>query len=217
MDFKALFTFLTDLQHNNSKAWLDAHRNRYLELRREFIRWLEALDLRLAEVDPEYYPTRAAKAMNRINNNLKFHPDRPVYKDHFAAGLDQAPGTGDFYIQVGPAESLLAGGIWRPPPGNLRSLREAIDYNGEELRAILNKKSFVQTFGGLYPDAQLQTAPRGYSQDHPQIDLLRQKTFAVVHPLSKRTIFSTDFQAYVVQVYLEMRPFRRYLNKALTV
>lgn len=217
MDFKALFEFLTALQDNNSKAWLDAHRSRYQDLRRGFIRWLEALDLRLAEADPEYYPTRAAKAMNRINNNLKYHPDRPVYKDHFGAGLDQAPGTGDFYIQIGHTESLLAGGIWRPAPEKLRSIREAIDYNGEELRAILNKKSFVRAFGSLYPDTQLQTAPRGFSQEHPHLDLLRHKTFAVVHPLSKKTIFSADFETYVVQVYLEMRPFRRYLNKALTV
>ncbi len=217
MDFIALFDFLGELQQHNSKTWMDAHRQRYQRLRQDFMEWLQAMDMKLAEADPGYYPTPPNKAMNRINNNLMFHPGRPVYKDHFGAGLDKAPGTGDFYIQIGIGHSLLAGGIWRPGPDKLRNLREAIDYNGEELKAILNKKSFVATFGGLYEDEALQTAPRGYSQDHPHIDLLRQKTLAVEHPLGLQEILAPDFQEKVVRVYLEMLPFRRYLNKAVGV
>ncbi len=217
MDFKHLFDFLTELQQNNAKSWMDAHRRRYQDLRWQFMRWLEATDQQLSALDPDYYHTPANKAVNRINNNLMFHPDRPVYKDHFGAGLDKAPGTADFYIQIGPGNSLLAGGLWRPEPKKLRSLREAIDYNGEELQAILSRKSFVRTFGGLYEDEALQTAPKGFTADHPHINLLRQKTLAVVHPLEPGQVLAPDFQEYIAQVYLEMLPFRHYLNQALTV
>jgi uncharacterized protein (TIGR02453 family) len=217
MDFNALYEFLDELQNNNSRTWMNTNRGRYTALRTSFINWLEDLDQLIGQADPDYYHTPGRKAINRINNNLKFHPGRPVYKDYFGAALDKAPGTGDFYIQIGLNESLLAGGLWRPAPKVLRSVRDAIDYNGEELKKILSAKSFKQTFGGLYEDERLQKAPKGFSQDHPHINLLRNKTFAVVHRLSKDAVLKDGFKAHIVKVYLEMLPFRRYLNHAITV
>ncbi len=130
MNFNKLFDFLSELEKNNSKVWMDSNRKRYKEIRTEFINWLDDLDNTLADIDQDYYPTPGKKGINRINNNLMFHPHKPIYKDHFGAGLDKAPGAGDFYIQIGINESLLAGGVWRPDPKSLRSIRDAIDYNG---------------------------------------------------------------------------------------
>lgn len=196
---------------------MDQNRSVYKALRGEFIGWIDQLNARMAEVDPEYYHTEGRRSINRINNNLMFHPEKPVYKDHFGAGLDKAPGTGDFYIQIGSRESLLAGGLWRPASGELKSIREAIDYNGDELLAILNKPSFKKTFGGLYEDERLRSSPKGYSADHPYIELLKNKTFAVVCPLTRAEVLSPDFVDHITSVYLEMLPFRRYLNHALSV
>ena len=159
MDFIELITFLEELEKHNSKAWMDKNRARYRAIRDKFIGWIDLLNTRLSEEDPEYYNTPGRSSINRINNNLMFHPHKPVYKDHFGAGLDKAPGTGDFYIQIGCRESLLAGGLWRPASQELRSIREAIDYNGEELLAILEKPSFKKTFGELYLDERLRSAP----------------------------------------------------------
>ena len=217
MNFNKLFDFLSELEKNNSKVWMDSNRKRYKEIRTEFINWLDDLDNTLADIDQDYYTTPGKKGINRINNNLMFHPHKPIYKDHFGAGLDKAPGAGDFYIQIGINESLLAGGVWRPDPKSLRSIRDAIDYNGEELIKIINKDSFKKTFGSLYIDEKLKSAPKGFTQEHPYIDLLRNKSFAVVHQLSKDQVISDDFKEIVIKVYREMLPFRRYLNNALTV
>lgn len=217
MNFKKLFDFLSELERNNSKVWMDINRKRYKEIRTEFVNWLDDLDNTLADIDQDYYPTPGKKGINRINNNLMFHPHKPVYKDHFGAGVDKAPGAGDFYIQIGINESLLAGGIWRPDPKSLRSIRDAIDYNGEELIKIINKESFKESFGSLYIDEKLKTAPKGFTKEHPYIDLLRNKSYAVVHQLSKDQVLSKDFKETVIKVYQEMIPFRRYLNNALTV
>lgn len=196
---------------------MELNRGRYHTLRDEFILWIDRLNSRLAEVDPDYYHNPGRRSINRINNNLKFHPNKPVYKDHFGAGLDKAPGSADFYIQIGSRESLLAGGLWRPESKVLRSVREAIDYNGEELLSILNKRSFKKTFGNLYPDPKLRSAPKGYPSDHPHIELLKNKTFAVSCRLSRKQILDPRFEDHITAVYLEMLPFRRYLNHALTV
>ena len=146
-----------------------------------------------------------------------FHPHKPIYKDHFGAGLDKRPRTGDFYIEIGVEKSLFAGGLWRPSPKVLRSIRDAIDYNGEELKKILNKPSFKKRFGGLYEDEKLKTAPRGFSNDHPHLDLLRHKTFAVSLTFSTDRVFQKDFEDFLFATYFEMLPFRTYLNKALSV
>lgn len=217
MDFKALFQFLEELDKNNHKQWMDANRSRYHHLRDAFIDWLDQLDLKLAARDPDYYPTPGRRGINRINNNLLFHPNRPVYKDHFGAGLDKAPGTADFYIQVGIRESLLAGGVWRPGPDRLKKIREAVDYDGEVLKEIMEQPDFKRAFGGLYPDQSLTRMPKGYPADHPHADLLKQKTLAVVRPVIQEEILSGGFESLIMQTYETMLPFRRYLNRALTL
>ncbi len=216
MSFRNLFDFLRELNRNNQKEWMDEHRKEYEEVRDFYIDWLNQMDIRLSKIDPEYSPTTGKQAINRINNNLLFHPDKPVYKDHFGAGLDKEQGKGDFYIHIGINESFVAGGFYKPPKEKLDSIRAAIDYNGEKLKKILNKKSFKDTFD-LIEDDKLKTSPKGYSTDHPHIDLLRNKSFAVMHNLTQKEIMGDDFQDKVVILYKEMLPFRKYLNKAVSV
>ncbi len=217
MDFQALFDFLQDLDRNNHKEWMDANRSRYRRLRNDFITWLDHLDATMAETDPDYYSTPGKRGINRINNNLLYHPNKPVYKDHFGAGLDKAPGATDFYIHIGIRECLLAGGVWRPSPARLKKVREAIDYDGEVLQEILDQPGFKSIFGELYPDQELTRMPKGYATDHPHADLLRKKTLAVVRPLTRDQVLSADFESLIMQTYEEMLPFRRYLNRALLV
>ncbi len=217
MDFRKLLTFLEALDRNNSREWMHENLVTYKQVRNEFIHWLDATNDALAAVDPAYYPTPGKKAISRINNNLMFHPNKPVYKDHFGAVLDKAPGTADFYLEVGLKGSLFAGGFWRPESKKLKSIRDAIDYEGEELLEIINKPAFKATFTGLYVDEQLRTAPKGFQSDHPYIGLLRNKTFAVIQRVPNDVMWKSDFRQMTLKAYETMLPFRRWLNKAVTV
>tara|TARA_B100000929_G_C15484951_1_gene412485 strand:+ start:50 stop:640 length:591 start_codon:yes stop_codon:yes gene_type:complete len=196
---------------------MDEHRKEYLEVRDFYIDWLNEMDIKLARIDPDYVPTNGKRAINRINNNLLFHPNKSVYKDHFGAGLDKEKGKGDFYIHIGINESFVAGGIYKPKKEKLDSIRAAIDFNGDKLKKILNEKSFQKTFGGLMEAEKLKTSPKAYSQDHKHIELLRYKSFAVMHSLTQEEIKDDDFQERLVEIYKEMLPFRNYLNNAITV
>ena len=217
MNFKNLYQFLRKLQKNNNKEWMDEHRGEYHTVRDAYIDWLYQMNIKLASIDPDYTPTNGKKAINRINNNLMFHPNKPVYKDHFGAGLDQESKQGDFYIHLGVNESFIGGGYWHPSSKILKSIRAAIDYNGEDLKKILNKKSFKSMFGEMIIDDPLKTSPKGYSQDHKHIDLLRRKSFAVSCPLTQKEVMASNFEEKVIAIYKEMLPFRRYLNQAVTV
>ena len=59
-------------------------------------------------LDPRIVTQNARKGLNRINNNLMFHPDRPTYKDHFGIGFGYGKGLADFYIHLGVNETLVA-------------------------------------------------------------------------------------------------------------
>lgn len=215
--FVALIDFLRRLQHNNSKTWMDANRKEYTAVRDFFISWLDKMNLALADHDPDYYDTPGKKAINRINNNLLYHPNRAVYKDHFGAGLDQLSKQGDFYLEVNTEDVMIGGGYWHPDPKSLRSIRQAIDYDGERLLAILNKHSFKKQFGQLIDADVLSRPPKGFTDDHPHIDLIKRKAFAVSCRLPHEALMRADFNDQIIEIYKEMLPFRRYLNEAVTV
>ena len=217
MDFKNLFSFLDDLTKNNSKEWMDDNRKTYTNVRDAYIEWLNEMDKKLAEVDNNYYATTGKKAINRINNNLLYHPNKPTYKDHFGAGLDKRPKTSDFYIHLGINECFLAGGFYRPKSDLLKSIRDAIDYNGDVLKGIIEKPTFQDYFGGLMEDEKLKTSPKGYSQDHEHIELLRHKSLAAHRPITKTQVKGKKFDEIVIETYQAMLEFRRYLNKAVSV
>jgi uncharacterized protein (TIGR02453 family) len=216
-NFKPIYSFLQKLQKNNQKEWMDLNRKQYHEVRNLFIDWLDVMNDKLASIDDEYFDTPGKKAMNRINNNLMFHPNKPVYKDHFAAGLDQVSKQGDFYMEFGPNENFIGGGYWHPDSKNLRSIRDAIDYNGEEFLSILEKPSFKKVFGSLIAGDSLKTSPKGFDREHRHIELLRRKSFAVGCNFTKEQVLSDDFDKVVIHAYKEMLPFRRYLNEAISV
>lgn len=215
--FNAMIDFLRRLQDNNSKSWMDTHRKEYYRIRNFFVTWLDQINLQLASVDPDYYDTPGKKGINRINNNLLYHPSRPVYKDHFGAGLDQLSKQGDFYVEVNTQDVLFGGGYWHPDPKSLRSIRDAIDYNGSELLDILNDPLFKKRFGGLEELVTLSRAPRGFTEDHPHIELIKRTAFAVSCRFSHADLMHQDFDKLVVAVYMEMLPFRRYLRQAISV
>jgi uncharacterized protein (TIGR02453 family) len=217
MGFAHLFDFLERLQQNNHKEWMDANRKEYHQVRDFFIVWLDNINNEMAKIDDHYFHTPGKKAINRINNNLMFHPNRPVYKDHFSGGLDQLSKQGDFYIEIGLSECFMGGGYWHPSSKVLKSIRDAIDYNGEELISILNKKSFKNTFGGMITSETLVNAPKGYANDHPRIELLKMKSFAAGCHVTREEVSAPDFDKKVIAIYEELLPFRRYLNEAVSV
>ena len=217
MNFQEVFDFLEQLNANNHKAWMDEHRDRYHRIKDDLYHWLLGVDDELSKIDPDHYPIEAKKAMNRINNNLLYHPHKPTYKDHFGMGVDKRPGKSDFYIHIGIHECFLAGGFYKPKRSDLNSIREAIDYNGDEFKKIINDKKFKEHFGGLMDEGKLTNAPKGFTNDHPHIDLLKNKSFAVARSLNKKNVLSSDFKDIIIDTYRTMKPFRKYLNQAVTV
>ena len=141
VSFNYVINFLRDLDKNNSKEWMDEHRDEYEQAKEFLIDWTENLNHDLASVDDDYQPTSGKKAINRINNNLLYHPDKPTYKDHVGIELTQAGGGSAFYLHLGLNGSFIGGGYSKPTKEHLDSIREKIDRDGSSLKKIIRNYS----------------------------------------------------------------------------
>jgi uncharacterized protein (TIGR02453 family) len=118
-----------------------------------------------AELEPRLGPSK----VSRINRDIRFSRDKSPYKTHIAAGI------GRYYIQLSSAGLYVGTGMYKPEPATLARLRSAIDADAsgrklDTLVSSLRRKGYrVETH------EMLTSAPRGYSAEHPRIELLRMK------------------------------------------
>ena len=58
-----------------------------------------------------------------------------------------------YYLHLSPGKNFLACGFWAPNPADLKRIRQEIDIDGDDYRAILNDKSFRSVWGELEGEA----------------------------------------------------------------
>jgi uncharacterized protein (TIGR02453 family) len=216
MSKRKIYDFLSDLRENNSKDWMDENRERYHEAKDI---WLESVAIyldRLKQYDPEIAALKPKQCIMRINNNNVFHPNKPTYKDSF--GFDPYKGRGrvSFYLHLSPSGSFIAGGLYHPSSNQLKKMRAAIDYDGQELLDIVNNKQFNDFFGGFAEtEDALKTSPQGYNQDHEHIELLRLKNYVIVREVTQKEVLADDFVDTLELAYKLMQPFNEYLRRGV--
>jgi len=91
------------------------------------------------------------------------------------------------------------------------AIRENISTNPGKFKKILAEKEFIRFFGQLGGD-KLKSAPRGYAADHPQIELLKHKSYLVMNNLKDPDVLKPGFQDYVVDASRAMKPLNDFLN-----
>lgn len=152
--------FFEGLSADNSRAYWQAHREVY---EREVRGPMTEL---LAELEPEFGPGR----IFRPYRDVRFSADKSPYKTAIAATLEAGG-----YLQLS-AHGLAAGnGMYQMAPDQLTRYRHAAadDTTGEQLRSLISQIGRHGIAVGGHE--RLKTAPRGFSRDHPRVDLLRYK------------------------------------------
>ncbi|MFL5731260.1 MAG: DUF2461 domain-containing protein [Cytophagaceae bacterium] len=214
MDFKPAFKFLKDLKSNNNKEWFDRNKDRYLAVKKDFEGFVEELIHGISSFDREVGGVDPKKCIFRIYRDVRFSKDKIPYKVHMgayiAAGGAKSPKAG-YYFHLEPGKNLVAGGLWMPEPPVLNSIRQAIDYDAKPLLKIINSKSFKNAFGEIEGE-KLSRPPKGFDAEHPQIELIKHKSFNVMHPLSDVQINASGFKKELLKIYKEMKPLNDYLN-----
>jgi uncharacterized protein (TIGR02453 family) len=159
---KGALAFYDDLAANNSRDWWHANKARYeAEVRRPMEELLEDLSREFGEAK-----------LFRPNRDTRFSKDKTPYKTSIAAVIHDDAG-GSVYVSLSAEGMHVGGGAYHPERPRLARLRQAIDddRSGTELERIA--ADLRKAKADVTAHEALKTAPRGYSADHPRIDLLR--------------------------------------------
>lgn len=212
------FNFLADLKNNNDRDWFNAHKDRYLTAKENFEDFINALIAEISKFDHSIQHHTAKDCVFRIYRDIRFSKDKSPYKTHFGAHITAAVKKSEihsragYYINLSPGDSMLAGGAYRPNSKWLANIRATIDEDAASLKEILNQKDFRNYFGEIEGE-QLKKTPKGYDIDHPEIDLLRYKSFLVKHECEDKKVLSKSFLNHATKVFNVLFPFDQFLNR----
>ena len=159
----AAFAFFRELQDNNDPAWFKPRKALYeAEVLAPFRELIAAVGERLAQAglplagDPR-------RGIFRIYRDVRFSPDKRLYKTHAGAVLTRSGGRRDpgvLYVHTAPAESMVAAGFWHPEPPLLSRLRRAVLTDPDSFVAMVDR--LAKAGCPLTSDDKLSRAPRGF-------------------------------------------------------
>jgi len=211
--------FLKDIAKNNNRQWFEKNKPRYLDVKKDFDDFLEAVHKEMLKFDQSLANLNPRKLAFRIYRDVRFSKDKRPYKTNMGAGfsskgkMEQEPG---YYIHIEPGKCFIAGGLYMPDPGNLAKVRQEIDYNPERLLKILNDKKFKKLYKGGFDDwDKLKTAPKGYPKDHQHIEILKNKSFVVSHQFTDAEVTGKNFIKTVGAAAETLKPLNDYLAEAI--
>src|SRR5262252_9694734 len=134
------FSFFRELQNNNDPSWFKPRKALYeAEVLAPFRELIAAVGSALGQAglplvgDPR-------RGIFRIYRDVRFSPDKRLYKTHAGAVLTRSGGRRDpgvLYIHLAPGDSMVAAGFWHPEPALLTRLRRSVLADPDGFLAIV--------------------------------------------------------------------------------
>ncbi len=213
-------SFLKELTNNNNREWFADNKARHDQARENVLDFAAEVIKGLAEIDSQIPATLEAKnCVMRIYRDIRFSTDKTPYKTNFGAGISpngkSFNGAG-YYLHISPDECFVAGGAWMPERDQLKAIRQEIDYNAAGLKESLKEFNLQNGNAGLDKEHQLKTTPKGYAADHPEIELLRLKSFTLSKQITPAELTKSTGLVTVLDGFSTIYPFMLFLRNALS-
>ncbi|MEP4533142.1 MAG: DUF2461 domain-containing protein [Cyclobacteriaceae bacterium] len=204
--------FLKDLSENNHKPWFEAHKSDFLPYKEEFTQFHASVKSLI-----EQHDQISGGRVFRIYRDVRFSKDKTPYKNNWSGGFKRATAQlrGGYYYQLSPGNSFVAGGFFGPNSQDLLHIRRQISQDSEPLLDVLKSKTFKAHFGELKGE-KVKTAPRGFSVDDPNIELIRHKQFIVYRHFTDEEVLKPDFASKINESFKAMRPYFDVMSMYLT-
>ena len=174
--------FLRGLKRNNDRVWFEARRGVFeKELKEPMLKLIGEVNEAMAEFAPMHVRP-PQKIMMRIYRDIRFAKDKRPYKTHVSAwwvrdGLQKTSGAG-FYFHVSPEETVIAAGVYMPEREQLLAIRRYLAEHHEEFQRLMKGKK-LRSLMKEHDGHALSRAPKGFPEDHPAIDLLKNRQWGV--------------------------------------
>jgi len=208
--------FLSELKLNNNKDWFTVHKSDYTLALENMIEFADDVISQMSKHDV-LENTSGKKSLYRIYKDVRFSKDKTPYNPRFSFGLQRASAErrGGYYVHIEPGNSFVGCGFFAPNPEDLKRIRLDIASNYDEWEAILQSKNIKENFGTLTGEKVL-TAPKGFSKDHPAIELLRFKQYLLIKNYTDAEVMAPDFATEVNRVLKSVRDYFDYMSEVLT-
>ena len=206
--------FLRNLEKNNNREWFNENKTLYQEAQQDVISFVEKLIEEMADFDEEMGKLEAKKSVFRIYRDTRFSKDKTPYKINFGAGLGMGKGNkiSGYYLHVEPGKSFLAGGVYKPEPSVLKTIRQEISAFGDEFLEILEQDEFRNYFRGLSVEDKLKKVPQGFEKDDKMAEYLKLKHFIVTHHVSDEQLLSENAVKEFTKIFKAMKPLNDFLQ-----
>ncbi|MES2277844.1 MAG: DUF2461 domain-containing protein [Bacteroidota bacterium] len=211
--------FIADLKQNNNRDWFLDHKEQYDAARENITEFTAAVLKELSKIDTLVDAhTDPKKCIMRIYRDIRFSKDKTPYKHwigiHKLSQGRYAAGIG-YYLHIEPGNSFIGGGYWMPEGEHVKMIRQEIDYNAADFKAIVDAPTFKKIFGEFRDQEQLKTIPNGYDVDNENMSLLKLKSFAAVHQLTDDELKQKDVAITIAKVFKELYPLLGFLQNAI--
>jgi uncharacterized protein (TIGR02453 family) len=150
-----LFEFFRELSVNNNKAWFDEHRQRYHTEVLDCVKSLVAdfgVIMHLLNQELESEP-RVGRTISRINNDIRFHKNRPAYRHFMYASFPRRnikwTSEALLYIGIYPhgvGAGFYPGGYSKPRKAPLQT---AISENPRLFQKYLDERMIAEKYSEL--------------------------------------------------------------------
>ena len=215
-----LFRFLTQLRKHNDRDWFAANKERYeREARDPLLRFIAELGPKLARLSRHFIadPSPTGGSMMRIYRDTRFAKDKSPYKTalmaHFQHDAGEEGATPAFFLRLEPGASAVGAGVWRPGPDALTRIRTRIVEDSKGWQRVTSGRTLGRNCA--MAGESLKRPPPGFAADHPLIEDLKRKDFAVIVPLDDKRVASPAFMDDVMSAFRATAPFVGFLTRAL--
>ena len=211
---KELLDFLTELTNNNNREWFEERKPHFKNLEADFKLFGNSVLEGLNENDQI-----EKMKVYRIYKDIRFSKDKTPFKTNRTLSFSREGEAlrGGYYLHIEPGKSFMGGGFFSPNPADLLRIRKEFEMDDQEIRDIMNDAAFAEVYGTSFvPYAQVKTAPKGFSKDHPAIDLIKNKTFFFEHHFTDQEVMNENFAQIVISNFELLRPFFDYMSSVLT-
>lgn len=209
---KSSLKFLKDIKKNNNRDWFKENKDTFIVANDNMKMFLEGLKTEMNKFD-EIEKTK----LFRIYRDVRFSKDKTPYNYHFSMSMNRAGAhrRGGYYLRITPGDSVVVCGFFGPESKDMKLIRGHIAQDDKPLRKVLASKKIKDMFNGLDGET-VKTAPKGFSKDHPAIDLLRHKQLFLKRHFTDKEVLDKSFIKEVVKTFKNVQPFFNYMTEILT-
>ena len=209
---KEVLSFFKKLEKNNNREWFELNKPKFKRIEAEVKHFGQQLKEALEATE---HIDRVK--LFRVYRDVRFSKDKTPYKTHFGISMhrEKPRYRGGYYVHLKPNENFAAVGFWDQNKEDLLRIRKELELDPSEFRELMHESDFKNTWGNLEGE-EVKTAPKGFSKEDPNIDLIRKKMFLFRKKYSDKEVLSPNFLEQLTQDFRTVRPFLDYMSSVLT-